>query len=384
MTSWTIAIINLACVLLGLGLVWRVFREVLHASNRVFALAAVMGVAIAAACLFAERAFFGWIGVFADVAPASSADVFAPSSDPLSAGLGGALLAMLLFAAPLEEGAKLLAVWPLHTKDQLVTRADSVFSALCAAGGFAVVEGASLALQLSQRFLFGRVLLVSVGHVFFAGVWAFVLGDSLKRRRLRAAWLAATLFHGLFDHLVLVRGEGTLAVLVPVVGSMIAVSVWAIQSVAVLPRALQWFMPAQVHLQGAFTRPVEGVKVRWIGMGALVTTGVALVALVAAVIVGHRIGIDFAAADEGDVRANGPLVLLGASVTSGFPIAGYLVAKASGTRSLIEPAFGAAFSLTGLVVALALAAPVTVVFALPVVPVAIALTCVGAWFGLAR
>jgi hypothetical protein len=119
-------------------------------------------------------------------------------------------------------------------------------------------------------------------------------------------------------------------------------------------------------------------------MGALVTTGVALVALIVAVLIGHRIGIDFAAADEGDVRANGPLVLLGASVTSGFPIAGYLVAKASGTRTLIEPAFGAAFSLTGLVVALALAAPVTLVFALPVVPVAIALTCVGAWFGLAR
>lgn len=383
MTGISIAVANVAFVALALGLIWRVFREVLHASNRVFGVAWLLGLSVAAACLFAERAFFGWIGVSADVAP-GAADEFTPGSDGVTAGLGGALLAMLLFAAPLEEGAKLLAVWPLHTRDKLVTRADSVFSALCAAGGFAICEGTMNALHLQQRFLFGRVLLVSVGHLFFAGVWAFVLGDSLKRRRLRITWVVATLFHGLFDHLVLVRGEGTLAVLVPVVGSMAAVSVWGIQSVAALPRALQWFVPAQAQLQGAFVRPPEGVKVRWIGMGALVTTGVALVALVVAVIVGHRIGIDFAAADEGDVRANGPLVLLGACVTSGFPLAGYLVAKASGTRTLIEPAFGAALSLIALVLALALAAPVTLVFALPVVPVAIALTCVGAWFGLAR
>lgn len=383
MTGISIAIANFACLVLALGLVWRIFREVLHASNRVFGVALVAGVGVAAACWFVEHAFFEWIGVYADVVPVAG-EGFIPGSDGVTAGLGGALLAMLLFAAPLEEGAKVLAIWPLHTRDKLVTRADSVFSALCAAGGFAFWEGTFHALELQQRFLLGRVLLESVGHLFFAGVWAFVLGDSLKRRRLRVTWLAATLFHGLFDHLVLVRGEGTLAVLVPVVGSMIAVAVWAIQSVAALPRALQWFIPAQAHLQGAFARPPEGVKVRWIGMGALVTTGVVLVALVAAVVIGHRIGIDFAAADEGDVRANGPLVLLGASVTSGFPFAGYLVARASGTRTLIEPAFGAAVSLFGVVLALALAAPVTLVFSLPVVPVAIALTCVGAWFGLAR
>jgi hypothetical protein len=383
MTGLSIAVANFAFVLVALGLVWRVCREVLHASNRVFGVAWFLGLSVAAACLVAERAFFGWIGVHADAPPAVT-DEFTSGSDGLTAGLGGALLAMLLFAAPLEEGSKVLAIWPLHTRDKLITRADSVFSALCAAGGFAVWEGTVGALHLQQRFLLARVLLLSVGHLFFAGVWAFVLGDSLKRRRLRVTWMAATLFHGLFDHLVLVRGEGTLAVLIPVVGSMAVVAFWAIQSVAALPRALQWFVPAHRQLQGAFARPPEGVKVRWIGMGALVTTGVALVALVVAVIIGHRIGIDFAAADEGDVRANGPLVLLGASVTSGFPIAGYLVAKGSGTRTLLEPAFGAGFSLTGLVLALAFAAPVTLVFALPIMPVAIALTCVGAWFGLAR
>src|SRR5690606_23659471 len=227
MTGISIAVANFAFVGLVLGLVWRVFRDVLHTANRVFAVAWFFGVGVAAVCLLVERVFFGWIGVQADVAVV--VEQFDPGGETLPTGLGGALLAMLLFAAPLEEGAKVLAIWPLHTRDKLVTRADSVFSALCAAGGFATLEGALQAMHLTQSFLLGRLLLLSVGHLFFAGVWAFVLGDSLKRKRLRVTWLVATLFHGLFAHLVLVRGEGTLVVLVPVVGSMIGVSVWAVQ-----------------------------------------------------------------------------------------------------------------------------------------------------------
>jgi hypothetical protein len=378
----SIAVINLICVLAALGIVWRIFRDVLHARYWVFGVALLAGAFVGAACLFIEVVFFGWIGVFADVVPDF---VVNPSDfDVATAGFGGALVAMLLFAAPLEEGGKLLAVWPLHTRGQLVTRADSVYSALCVAGGFALCEGTFDALYLNRGLVLGRVLLASVGHLFFAGVWAFVLGDSLKRRRLRLTWSLATLFHGLFAHIVLVRGEGALAVLVPVVGSMLVLSAWGVRSVGALPRALQWVLPAQTSIDHAFVRPAEGIKWRWLAAGALVTTGVAIMALVIAVIIGHRIGIDFAAADEGDVRANGPLVLLGASITSAFPVAGYLVAKASGTRSLLEPAFGAALSVAGFVAALTLAAPVTVVFTLPMVPVAIALTCVGAWFGLSR
>ncbi len=380
MTGITVAIVNLVGVLLTLAVLWRLFRDVLHARRRVFLLALFVGAGLAAGCLFVEGVFFRWIGVYADVSPLADPGV---DGSP-AVGFGGALLAMLLFAAPLEEGSKLLAVWPLHAREKLVTRADSVYSALCVAGGFAICEGAVHALYLEQRLVLVRVLLVTLGHLFFVGVWSVVLGDSLNRRRLRMTWTTATLFHGLFDHIVLVRGEGAMAVLLPVVGSMIALSVWGVRSVGALPRALQWVLPAQARIEGAFHRPIDGVKWRWIVVGALVTTGVALTALVLAVIVGHRIGIDFAAADEGDVRANGPLVLLGASVASAFPVAGYLVAKASGTRSLMEPAFGAALSLAGFVVALTLAAPVTVVFSLPVLPVAVGLTCVGAWFGLGR
>lgn len=383
MTGVSVAVVNLACVALVLVVVRRLFRDVLHARTLTFAIAVMAGASLGAACLFVENTFFRWIGVYADV----SQNLVTNSSDSVSsaqAGFGGALLAMLLFAAPLEEGGKLLTVWPLHSRAQLETRADSLFSALCVAGGFALWEGTSHALYLEQRFVLARVLLVTVGHFFFAGVWSFVLGDSLRRKRLGLAWASATLFHGLFDHIVLVRGEGAMAVLVPVLLSMAALSVWGVRSVGALPRALQWVLPPEAELQGAFVRPVGGVKWRWTLIGAMVVTGVALTALVVAVVVGHRIGIDFAAADEGDVRANGPLVLLGASIMTAFPVAGYLITRASGARSIIEAAIGAALSLTGLVVALTLSAPVTVVFTLPMLPVAIGLTCVGAWFGVGR
>ena len=122
----------------------------------------------------------------------------------------------------------------------------------------------------------------------------------------------------------------------------------------------------------------------WIAIGALVTLGVVLVALAGAVYVGHAIGVDFALADESDVRSSGPLVLLGAGVLAGFPVAGYLVARASSAHSVLEPAMGAGVAIVAAVLLASLAAPVTAVFGLAAAPLAFALACGGAWFGLVR
>jgi len=124
--------------------------------------------------------------------------------------------------------------------------------------------------------------------------------------------------------------------------------------------------------------------VHWIIFGALVNVGVILAALALAVYLGHRIGVDFAAADEADMRSNGPIVLLGAAVTMAFPVAGYLVARASGTTSVLEPAMATAVALFVVVTLLSMTAPVAVLFALAVAPVAFGLACGGAWLGLSR
>jgi hypothetical protein len=75
---------------------------------------------------------------------------------------------------------------------------------------------------------------------------------------------------------------------------------------------------------------------------------------------------------------------LGTAAFAAFPASGFLVAKASAARGVLEPALGASLAILGIVVLLGLAAPVAVVFGLALAPVASALACAGAWAGLAR
>ena len=124
--------------------------------------------------------------------------------------------------------------------------------------------------------------------------------------------------------------------------------------------------------------------VHWIILGAFVNVGVVIAALALAVYVGHQINVDFASADEADFRSNGPILLMGLAIVSAFPVAGYLVARASGTSSVLEPAMAAALAIAAAVVLLFLTAPLAVIFALAAAPVAFGLACGGAWFGLSR
>lgn len=344
-----------------------------HSFFRPYALAllALLGAAIAAACLLAERFLFAWIGVD----PASSAQ-----------GLGVALFATLLFAAPLEEGAKVFAVWPLHTRRIVTTRADALLAALTVAAGFAMYEGWMTAQQQAHSLLTVRLLLATVAHLFFAGTWAYVLGSGASQRWLPPTWAAAALFHGLFDHVLLARDESAVMV-APVLACMLTLGFIALRSLRRLPPITdvrQLASALERHTAPPPSRVGPALKVHWIILGAFVTTGVVLTALVLAVYAGHRLELDFAAVNTNDVRANGPLVLLGTSVLAAFPVAGYLIAKASGAPSVLEPAMGAALAIIGVLGALSIAAPVAVVFALAVAPVAFGLACAGAWFAIER
>src|SRR5690606_28147067 len=98
-------------------------------------------------------------------------------------------------------------------------------------------------------------------------------------------------------------------------------------------------------------------------LGALVTLGVGLSALAAAIYIGHRIGLDFALADEADLATNGPLLLLALALGAAFPAAGYLVARASGSRSVLEPALGAALAALAAVLFLSVTTSIAAIFA---------------------
>jgi len=84
------------------------------------------------------------------------------------------------------------------------------------------------------------------------------------------------------------------------------------------------------------------------------------------------------------VSSNGPLVFLAAAVGLAFPVAGYLVARASGTRSVLEPGLGAALAVVGAVLFLSVTTPIAAIFALALTPIAFVLASGGAWLGIGR
>lgn len=363
--------LNVVVVALLVTLMWRALRPVSHARLGLLVALVPLGVVLALACVWIETRFFDWLGVSSE-----------RGSSDATHGISGSLLAMLVFSAPLEEGLKLLVLWPLHAYRHLITRADSLLAALLVAAGFALFDGAWFALQAAAPHTDGelwwlRVALASWAHLFFTGVWAYVLGASHLRGRLQVVWFGATLFHGMYDHIVLVRTVGTLVAVVPIVLTMAVLAVAGLRVVGELPRAVQWSSVSDAPPSARMMR----LRWRWVIGGAFVTTGILLVAFVAAVWVGHRIGLDFAAANEEDVRANGPLVLLGLAVLSAFPFAGYLLAIASSATRISEPATGVALSVAVVVGVLSLATPTALVFIATVAPAALALGCVGAWFG---
>ncbi|HEX2733144.1 MAG TPA: PrsW family glutamic-type intramembrane protease [Polyangiaceae bacterium] len=297
------------------------------------------------------------------------------------------LLATLVFAAPLEDAFKLLILWILNQRVRIRQALDGLFAALAVAAGFAVSKVVAQLLHPSFDLPLARVLLGSFGQLFFTCVWGTVLGSRTRVHLLGLTWFASVVMHAVFEHIVFGRGRGALGVLVPLLLAMFGVAVLAISDLrkpdstapALVPRIKA---PSLRDLSRAILRRERPLSFGWIIAGAFVTTGMVLALLVLAIVVGNRLGIDFAAANEDDVRANGPLMFLALAILSGFPFAGYLIARASSTASVLESAVGALLAIIAVVTLLSLTAPVAVVFALAVAPVALGLACIGAWFGL--
>jgi RsiW-degrading membrane proteinase PrsW (M82 family) len=310
----------------------------------------------------------------------------------------------LLVAAPLEQGLKFAAFAPVFRTRKDPTPLDGVIYAGAAALGFATAHNALyLFWQLPEGFgATVRAMTDVPAQCFFAAVWGYALGKDPERRLggrgFNVAWLVATLFNGVFDNIAFARRLSALIAVVPILLAIGFITFLAARDLllddrppASRPSLARRFLPAiapptMQAMRAALRRSERPIMVRWIGIGALVTTGVMTVALIIAVAFGHQIGLDFAAVDRGDTSAAGtaPLVLLGAAALSAFPIGGYLVSRAAGARSVLEPAIGAALAIAGVLVLLGLAAPVAVVFAVAFAPVAFGLACAGAWMGMTR
>jgi hypothetical protein len=154
----------------------------------------------------------------------------------------------------------------------------------------------------------------------------------------------------------------------------------------VAPRKPRISLPAPSirSLREALRKSERPTSLLWILGGALVMIGVTIGMLVSAVVLGGKLGVDFGAVDRDASQAAAivPILLLAVAVVAAFPIAGWLTARASAAQSVLEPAISAVIAIGGGVVLLGLAAPVAVVIGLACAPVAFALACAGAWFGM--
>lgn len=321
-------------------------------------------------------------------------DEHARSSD------AAALLYALLVAAPMEQGLKVLAVVPAWRSRRFATARDGVLYATAVALGFVSAHNVQLFAAGGVHPLDAcRALLAAPAHVFFAGAWGLALGRDVATRRVRriggrtfnATWSLAMLFNGIYDHIVFARSPIALFATIPILLTMTGLTVVAARSLrprdaAADPTSRSSLAPPSIGaVRAALWRTERPVMVHWIAFGALVTIGVITMALVGAVVLGHRIGVDFAAVDRADgVGAAAPLVLLGGAALAAFPFAGYLVSRASASQGVLEAAISAALAIVGALVMLGLAAPVAVVFAIAFAPIALALACAGAWVGVTR
>lgn len=353
--------------------VWRRMSRITRVSRRLTLISVIAGAAAGAVSLYAEVLVLAWTGLDFDVR---------------TAGTAGALMATFLLAAPLEEAAKVLVVWPLYKSRRIDGPRLGLCYAVAAAAGFAAVESAWVVQTSGASALtLTRTGLSTLAHAFCAGAWGYALGAGrVQGRWFSVTWLGAVLLHGLFDHIVWGRGPGYLAASIPLLAFMALGAFLALREIHPSASGHGPLVepPTLTQVQRALRAGEKPVMLRWVIFGAFVTLGLVMTLAALSVLLAHRFGLDFSVANEADVRSATPLIVLGTAVLLAFPVSGYLVARASGSPTLLEPTLATLLALAALVTVLSLMAPIAVLFALAVAPVAVGLSCGGAWIGLER
>lgn len=316
-------------------------------------------------------------------------------------GEPGALVFLFAVVAPLREASKVAATWPAFLSKHFDEPYDGIVYASAAALGFSCVENAMLLRANPDGLVWvARALLALPAHLFFACSWGYALGrakqDKTPGRVFPVTWLGAVFAHGFYAHFVHGRGPAALLAVGPLLVVM-AIVAWLfardlaqrgdrpslgtgsrLSSASLVPSSQPRSLRA---VREALLRVDQPVKVRWVAFGMLVTLGAIVAGLVAVVLFGRVVGVDFSVVDERDVGTTGPVALLGSGILAAFPASGWLIARSSGRPGLVEPAIAVGLALVVALLLVGMAAPVAVVFALAFSPVALGLACAGAWVG---
>jgi len=318
-------------------------------------------------------------------------------------GESSALVFFFFVMAPTQEAAKVAAAWPAFLSKHVDQVYDGVVYAAASSLGFSAVENA----LVLQRHPVGAIWLARAGlalpaHVFFACLWGYALGRA-RHTTSRApifpvAFLAAIAARGLYAYFVFGRGPGALLAVSPLLAAM-GVVAWVLardlrgrndRASVMPPSSRRWSRlsaaaqpPSLAAVRAALSRADRPIQVRWVAFGAFVVIGAMLSGLAAGAVAAHLLRIDLSAVDEHDVAGAAPALLLGAGLLASFPVSGWLVARAAGVQTLLEPALATLLALVLTLAGVGLAAPFAVVFGLALSPIAWLLSCAGAWLGRA-
>jgi hypothetical protein len=292
---------------------------------------------------------------------------------------------------PLGEGAKLAALLPAFTRRELrgpleaitaVTVVSCIFGLQRALHTLLTVPGLS-------RMQVAGLLLAMPAQLLVSSPWAFMLGRSYQRSNPRSgflpAWLASVVLDGVVAYLVAQQRAAALAAVGVLLAGMLLLAVLARDTLrpgAAKMRLRRVGSGAGVDLRELLARKDAPVKLRWVLVGVLVNQGSLLCALVGAVLLGNYLGVDFALIEETSNASLKPVLFLISAGLLAFPTAGFLVTRASGVSTLLEPALASVLALVGLGLVMGVAAPVVLAVVIACAPVALILSCAGAWFGL--
>lgn len=322
-------------------------------------------------------------------------------------GQASALLYLFCVVAPFREAAKVAACWPAFVSEHFDEPYDGIVYSAAAALGFAAAENAFvLRTHPAGGIWLARAACALPAHLFFAALWGYALGRAKHGTKRPSsifpiAWLGATLGHGFYIHFVYGRGPGALVAVLPLLLAMGVVAWFARRDLLArgdrTSRELSVLAgdsrlsrlsfdrfsqpPSLRAVRAALRQSDRPIMLRWILFGALVTVGAMVAGFAASVAFGHWANVDFSRVDEHDVTTTAPLILLGVGILAGFPVSGLLLARASNLPTLLEPALATVIAIGATLVLLAFAAPVAVIFAIALSPIAFGLACAGAWIG---
>jgi hypothetical protein len=306
----------------------------------------------------------------------------------------GAWAPTVLVVAPVEQAALVIVVWPVYRAHRLLRIGTAVSAGLLGAAGFGVVQLVEHTISTASAGAMLPILAVLSIRALAAASWATVLSTTRARYRhlFPLAWLAATAVDGCVRYLQRTGGFVwqvlTLVLLIALLGGSYLIGTRFAGQRAAINAIRQSRLGMLANPQGIGTvraswqhahRPA---LLHWIVGGAFVSFGANIVGLGLGIALAHGLHIDLSRVDESNVGAMVPLLLLSLAVLISYPVAAYLTAKASGADSVFEPGVAALISIVALTILLSMTAPVTIILAIVLAPVAFGLSCLGAWLGI--